>query len=250
MDVVAMANPRQDITADVLRGERDDPVITKEHWLRFKCNIAIRGLGSAISPEEWSACGTDEQIPAGARVWLGIDFAFQHDTTAIVPVMVGDPDHRLFGVPTVLVPPRDGTFLDVELVKDAIRDMTERYTVEEVVMDPSKALDIAQWIEDELGVEPTLHGQGVEMYAAYERFMEAIRNRQLLHPRDQTFTEHVLNGIAKTTPDGRARFDRPSTSRASVAQRKRVIDALIAAAMVNNSAFSDGDGDFFVGVFG
>jgi phage terminase large subunit-like protein len=100
MRVVAKANPRMDITAAVLRDERDDPVITKEHWLRFKCNIAIRGTGTAILPEEWSALGTDERIPGGAEVWLGVDFGWKHDTTAIVPLMVGDSEHRLFGKPT------------------------------------------------------------------------------------------------------------------------------------------------------
>jgi phage terminase large subunit-like protein len=250
MRVVAKANPRMDITAAVLRDERDDPVITKEHWLRFKCNIAIRGTGTAILPEEWSALGTDERIPGGAEVWLGVDFGWKHDTTAIVPLMVGDSEHRLFGKPVVLVPPRDGSFLEPEEIKDAFRDLFERYDVREVVMDPDRGAEIAAWIRDELGVEPTEHGQGVEMFDAYERFMEAIRNGWIRHPRDPVFSEHVLNAIAKTQSDGRARFDRPATSRAAVGQRRRVIDALVAAAMVNRSAFAEASDDVFVGVFG
>jgi phage terminase large subunit-like protein len=117
-------------------------------------------------------------------------------------------------------------------------------------MDPDRGAEIAAWIRDELGVEPTEHGQGVEMFDAYERFMEAIRNGWIRHPRDPVFSEHVLNAIAKTQSDGRARFDRPATSRAAVGQRRRVIDALVAAAMVNRSAFADSASDLLVEVYG
>jgi hypothetical protein len=84
------------------------------------------------------------------------------------------------------------------------------------------------------------------MFDAYEKFMEAVRNGWIRHPRDSTFTEHVLNAVAKVLPDGRARFDRPSTSRAQAGQRRRVIDALIAAAMVNRSANAVQDEETFV----
>jgi hypothetical protein len=74
--------------------------------------------------------------------------------------------------------------------------MFDRFDVREVVMDPDRAVEIAAWIDTELGVEATEHGQGVEMYEAYDAFMEAIRNGWLRHPGDPTFTEHVLNATA------------------------------------------------------
>jgi hypothetical protein len=74
-----------------------------------------------------------------------------------------------------------------------------------------------------------------------------VRNGWIRHPRDSEFTEHVLNAVAKVLPDGRARFDRPSTSRAAAGQRRRVIDALVAAAMVHSVASAEMglSGDFF-----
>jgi hypothetical protein len=47
-------------------------------------------------------------------------------------------------------------------------------------------------------------------------------------------------------PDGRTRFDRPVQGRGNAReQRRRVIDALVAAAMVNRAAFG-GDEDVFI----
>jgi phage terminase large subunit-like protein len=236
LEVVKAANPLSTITVESLAKKRSSPTMTETHWRRFVCNQAVRGEDTAIDPAEWSRLGTDEEIPDGSPVWLGVDFGWKHDTTAIVPLWIKDDEHRIIGQPRILVPPRDGSFLNPGLIKEAFRDFASRFSVQEVVMDPDRAAEIAQWLEDDLGIEPTVHGQGVEMFAAYEKFMEAVRNGWLRHPRDPVFTEHVLNAVAKVLPDGRTRFDRPSESRAQSGQRRRVIDGLIAAAMVHNGA--------------
>jgi phage terminase large subunit-like protein len=239
MAVVKRANPLSTITEQSLRRKRDSPTMTDAHWRRFACNQAVRGEQSAITAAEWRALQTDERIPDGAPVWLGVDMGWKHDTTAIVPLLdSGDREDRLFGVPTVLVPPRNGQSLDPETVKDAFRDLFARYDVREVVMDPDRAVEIAAWILTEFGVEATEHGQGVEMFDAYDAFMAGVRNGWIRQPGDPTFTEHVLNATARVMPDGRTRFDRPNQSRSTAReQRRRVIDALIAAAMVNRSCF-------------
>jgi phage terminase large subunit-like protein len=53
MEVVARANPRPEMTAERLRKKRESPTMTREHWLRFVCNIATLTGGSAVQPEEW-----------------------------------------------------------------------------------------------------------------------------------------------------------------------------------------------------
>jgi len=234
--LVKAANPLSTITEESLRKKRSSPTMTETHWRRFVCNQAVRSDLTAINASEWSALGTSAEIPAGVPVWVGVDFGWKHDTTAIVPLWVKDDEHRMFGTPIILTPPRDGSFLEPETIKAAFRAIQKRNPIAEVVMDPDRAAEIAAWLRDDLGVEPTEHGQGAEMFDAYEKFMEALRNGWISHPRDPEFTEHVLNAVAKVLPDGRTRFDRPSTSRAQAGQRRRVIDALIAAAMVHRSA--------------
>jgi phage terminase large subunit-like protein len=246
LEVVKAANPLAAITESVLRRKRDSPTMTDAHWRRFACNQAVRSEQSAISAAEWAKLATDERIPDGAPIWLGIDFGWKHDTTAIVPLASADRYHRLFGVPKIIVPPRNGQSTAPRDVKAAIGYFFENYDVREVVMDPDRATEIAAWVDEEFNVEPTAHGQGVDMYEAYDAFMEGVRNDWIRHPGDPTFTEHVLNAVAKVQADGRTRFDRPVASRTdNEAQRRRVIDALIAAAMVNNACFG-GDTDAFV----
>jgi phage terminase large subunit-like protein len=244
--VAKAANPLAAITVSDLEKKRQSPAMTETHWRRFVCNQAVRGEETAINPAEWGNLGTGRDIPAGSPVWLGVDFGWKHDTTAIVPLWLPEPERRVFGVPRILVPPRDGSFLEPAEVKAAFREFFDRFAVAGVVMDPDRGAEIYAWLRDDVGVEPAQHGQGVEMFDAYEKLMEAIRNGWIEHPSDETFTEHVLNAVAKTFPDGRARFERPSSSRAQAGQRRRVIDALIAAAMVHRSATADSGGEYFM----
>ena len=51
-----------------------------------------------------------------------------------------------------------------------------------------------------------------------------------------TKATHVLNAVARVLPRGDARFDRPSQTRISADQDRRVIDALSAASMVHAQA--------------
>jgi hypothetical protein len=50
-------------------------------------------------------------------------------------------------------------------------------------MDPDRGAEIAEWLEEDLGVEVVEHSQThAPMALAYERFMEALRNGWLTHP--------------------------------------------------------------------
>jgi phage terminase large subunit-like protein len=248
LEVVKQANPLSTITVDTLRKKHSSPTMTETHWRRFVCNQAVRGEETAVNPQEWGALGWDGEIPAGETIDVGLDLGWKHDTTAIVPLWIPDAEQRVFGVPVVLVPPRDGQFLEPAEIKAAFREMHERNPVRYVVMDEDRGAEIAAWLRDELGVTVVGHLQShAPMVLAYDRFMEAVRNGWIRHPRDSEFTEHVLNAVAKVLPDGRARFDRPSTSRAATGQRRRVIDALVAAAMVHSVASAEMgfSGDFF-----
>jgi hypothetical protein len=60
--------------------------------------------------------------------------------------------YRLLGPATILVPPRDGSTLHPDVIKQAFLDMSADYRIDTVVMDISRAEDIASWIEDELGI--------------------------------------------------------------------------------------------------
>jgi hypothetical protein len=181
---------------------------------------------------------TDDRIPAGTRIMVGIDFGFHDDTTAIVPMWVRGPNDRLFGDPVVLQPPGDGTMLDVNDIKAAISEVNERWPIEVAVCDPYGAQDIMQWVANELGATVVVREQtNAWAIEDFNQFTEAIREGWIHHTGDPTFRRHALSAIRARLPGDRYRFDRPRTLRKAGAQQRRVvIDALTAAAMVNSAA--------------
>ena len=234
---VKAANPFSGVTIPMLSEKFNSPTMTMEHWLRFVCNRPTRGSGAAIEEREWEAAKTRDEIPEGEPIWLGLDVAWKWDTTAAVPLWMPEPTRRILGPAAILVPPRDGTSLDPNLVEKALIDIHARNPIHTVVMDTSRAEQLGSWIEAELGATVIDRPQS-NLYAAqdYSRFMEALRNGWLKHSGDAGLTSHALNAVARILPRGDARFDRPSQTRISAEQERRVIDALSAASMVHAQA--------------
>lgn len=242
---VKAANPLAHVTVEYLGGKRES--LTLDYgtdWLRLTCNIPTRSSLAAVPEAEWDACETSEQIPEGVPVGVGADFAWLEDTTAIVPLWVRDEEHRLFGEPAILEPPGDGTMLDADEVKAAFLELHERNQIEVVVMDMSKAQDIAQWLEREIGCVVIDRSQSNEFAVLdYNAFMEGVRERWILHNGDKTFRRHVLSAIRARLPGDRYRFDRPRTQRKAGREKRRiVIDALTAASMVHSYMVAEHQG--------
>ena len=234
MAVVKTANPASWQTEEALAVRHNSPSMKAWQWARFACNIWVSGEDAAVNPKDWADC-KHGKIPRGETISAGLDLGWKWDTTALVPLWMPEKTRRVFGVPKIIVPPRDGTNTDPEKVKKAIIDLHKRNPISQLVFDPNTGGEqMAIWVEQELGIEVVSHSQqNVPMSLAYDRFMEALREGWIEHPFDEEFTTHVLNASARIGTDGRAKFDRPSSSRNAAQQDRRVIDALIAAAMVN-----------------
>jgi hypothetical protein len=241
VDVVKAANPFSGVTRERLETKRKSPSMTVTHWRRFVCNQATRSDETAISEAEWTALRSTEGIPVGEPVWAGVDFGWKWDTTAITPLWMPDIHRRVFGHAEILTPPRDGTSTAVEDVQAAFLDLHERNPIHTVVMDENAGgAQMVSWIEHELGARVVSHSQGhTAMALAYERWMEAMREKWLQHTGDPEFARHVLNAIARLLPGGQTRFDRPARSRGTAHQDQRVWDALTAASMVHSVAVAE-----------
>jgi len=237
MVVVKSANPFSGVTLDSLTAKRASPTMTLSHWKRLTCNLPDRGHNAAVAESTWADARTDVEIPSGTPVWIGLDIGWFWDTTAIVPLWIRDPQFRLLGPARILVPPRDGTQLDEDSVKRALREIHERNPIHTAVMDPTDAHDLSLWIERELKARVVERQQTaslrVEDFAA---FMEALRNGWLKHTGDRGLTQHVMNARVHIMPAGDPVFERPSQTRQGGNQELRVIDALTAAGMVHTLA--------------
>ncbi len=240
MQVVKDANPFTGITVESLAAKRGTPTMTLAHWRRFVCNLPTRVDEAAVTEAEWFAAKTDEQIPNGQSVAVGLDLGWKYDTTAIVPIWIKNKEFRLFGPAVVLEPPMNGEMLDSRDIERALIQLHERNPIELVVMDPNRGEQMAQWIEQEFGCPVVERQQTIPLMALdYSRFMEALREGWLKHAGDEPLTRHVLNAIAKVLPRGDIIFERPVKSRKhKTEQRRRVIDALDAAAMVHSTVMA------------
>jgi len=235
MEAVKRCNPLSTITPDALRKKRNSPTMSPQHWGRFVCNLPMRAGNAAISEAEWYSAYSGEQIPTDAEVWIGADFGWRHDTTAFVPLWWKEDDFRLFGPAVVIEPPGDGNSQHPEVVKRAFTDLQSRYKVTTVVMDMSRDVDIAHWISD-LGILVIDRAQTNKPFKEdYERFMAALRQGWLFHSGDQGLKRHALNAVTRLLPDGGVKFARRDESRDGN-QEMKVIDALVAAAMVHSYA--------------
>ena len=236
--VVKEANPFSGVTVEALDAKFHSPTMTIQHWRRFVCNLPTRSEYAAIQEAEWFAAEVKDRIPAGEQSWVGADVAWKWDTTALVPLWVRDEKYRLFGTPKILIPPRDGTSLDPSKVEQAFIELHERNPIHTVVMDTSRAEQLASWVEQELGARVLDMSQGIPVQVEeYAKFMEALRNGWIKHTGDAEFTRHVLNAVAKIQRGGDPIFERPVQSRRDIdEQDRRVIDALKAAAMVHRVA--------------
>jgi phage terminase large subunit-like protein len=249
LELVARANPLSAVTVATLRAERESPDWNHQHWRRLTCNLPTRSEMAAITESEWFEAVCEEPIPIGEPIWLGLDVAWKWDTTAAVPLWWRDEEFRLLGPASVLVPPRDGNSLDPALVERALVEIHHRNPIHTVVMDMSRAEQLASWIESEFGATVVDRAQTNKFAAMdYEKFMDALRQGWLKHSGDRDLTSHALNAIARILPYGDARFERPAQSRAAREQDRRVIDALTAASMVHSAAALQPSGDFLLDV--
>lgn len=225
LDVVKEANPASWQSIAALRERRESPSMTEWQWRRFACGQWVAGEDSAISPQEWRACAVEPPDTSGVSWTVGIDIGLKWDTTALVPIC--DVDGVLVvGRPDVLVPPRDGTSLDVEDIVAAFERMCEVYDVGLFVIDPEAGGElIGQRIERELGVPVAVHSQKASpMALAAQRFHEVIAARRIVHPDDTVLNAHVLAAARRPGPGEGWRLEKPRKG-------KKVIDACVALAM-------------------
>ena len=127
--------------------------------------------------------------------------------------------------------------MDLNVIRRAIAEVHTRNPIDTVVMDMHHAEGLLEFIERDIGARIIENPQNKASAAAeYEQFMAALGEGWLRHSGDEGLRGHVFNAVARVLPFGDVRFDRSSTARIGGQQDRRVIDALVAAAMVHNIA--------------
>ena len=237
LEIVKQANPAPWHSLEALARRHDSPSMTPWQWARFACGVWLQGEDTAIGPVEWAACGADMiPDPGTGIVRIGVDIGLKEDTTGIVAHWIDAAGEAWIGGIRVLVPPVEkGVGLRKRAIVNAIADLAREFGARTVVIDPETGGElIAQDLEDDLGLDVVAHSQKPgPMAQAAERFYSAVSEQVMHHPKDDTFTRHVLNAHRRSVADGRWSFVKESK------QSKKHIDSLIAAAMVHNFAIDE-----------
>jgi hypothetical protein len=227
--------------------------MTEWAWRRFACGVWAAGEFGAFQAQEWAACLMSPfELPDGARgPFVGVDLGLRWDCTAIVPVWLDPGGWReelvpvpgrpglstrewvpadthptaYVGVPVVLVPPRDGTSLSVDVIFAACEAMTDGHPGAVFAVDPAAGGEhLSQRLDAELGAEIVVvsnsHGS---MCRASMRLAEAIVSGRLRHAGDDTLTQHVLNAGVRQVAEAWRIAKQPGSS--------APVDAAVALAM-------------------
>lgn len=238
MALVKLANPASWMTEKMLEERLHDPGETIQRFKRFACGLWVRSEDTAILPEEWDAlCDLHAFIPDGSTIWIGWDNATRGpDKTALVPLWWKSEAQRVFGDPIILSAPDDGGMISDLDVTEAFLELEKKYTIEYIVYDPEAgAYSLAQRLEREQGWSMVEHTQKSSSVAKADvRFLEAVREKTIVHNGHREFRQHVLNAVERSVgSDGSWIFGRPKHG------TRVPIDALRAASLVHHSAYEE-----------
>jgi phage terminase large subunit-like protein len=160
----------------------------------------VEGWLGVDGPQLWGRLAEPFEFVDGEPVWLGVDVALKHDSTAIVTVQ-RRPDGRLHAKARIWLPREDGR-LDVTHAMQHIRDECARFNVRGAWYDP-RFFDLpAQMLADE-GLPMREFPQSLERLSpAVGATYEAIRRGEVTHDGDAAFTDQVLAGVARYNERG------------------------------------------------
>lgn len=228
-----------------LIAEARDPQTDQADFRRYFLNQPTeRTQGKWILDERWRECRSEEEIPDGAEIVLGVDAAKTRDCTACAWAWRNPETNRIVQRVRVwsCIPSKPhhpdcfspGGRLDNDLVRDFIRgELMQRYTPRLLFYDEryfdTQANDLSQ--DDDL-VVVEMHQGKEEMRAAWDLYYELVHNGpepRIAHDGDVVFAQHVRNAIGM-----RARSGWSWTVRK--VDDDRPIDALAAAVMAAYAA--------------
>jgi hypothetical protein len=202
LELVKLVNPASWLTLAELEARRDSPSMQTWQWQRFTCGLWVAGEESAISPSDWAAC-IDENagIPEGVeRVVVGVDIGYIRDCFAAVPAWKSPEGNVVLDGARVLVPPGDGTSIDIEDMLETCHAAAERWPGCTFAFDEQYGgMQLVQRLEREIptSVHAAFPQNPRLMSAAAMGFAELISTRKLRHPDQAELSDHVLAAGAR-----------------------------------------------------
>lgn len=225
---IRACNPAADDFLDVEAVAGRFSVIPEFEARRYYLNQWTRAAESWLPSGSWGRCEGDAKIPNGASVYVAVDMAIFHDSTAIAIAWphLNDRGETVVTVNSKVWEPVDGR-IDHYDVKQYIRALCRKYDVQQIDADPRLFELVGVELLDE-GFPVRDFPQSPErMYPACSNAYELIASRRLIHGGDPTLTDHVLSAAQRKSERGWT---------LSKGRSKRKIDACIALVMATYEA--------------
>jgi phage terminase large subunit-like protein len=203
------ANPASWVGLRDLRRQRNSPGTSESAFRRLHLNQWTAGEDVWITPARWAACRSEEAIPEGAEVFVGVDASFSGDATAVSwahkpsegPIVVRAHVWSAISETPAHVHVAGG-HISFDAVEDFITELAQRYRVREAVYDPAFFARSAELLSARGLTVASLDQRSAPMREAYSQFYEAVNAGALAHDGDGVLTAHVLNAAAHVDPAG------------------------------------------------
>lgn len=220
-----ISNPN---VAEGLLDPEDLRVATKQTsemaFRRWRLNQWVRSQESWLPVGAWEQCVAAVDFDLDAPMFVGIDMALKHDSIAVVQAQKNDDGVFLLNA-RIWHPSDEG--VDVAQVENYLRELHDRYNVQEFAYDPAYFQRSAEVLVDEGLVMVEFPQSSSRMIPACGNAYELIVGAKVAHAGSPTFTDQVLSAAQRMTESG---------WRLSKGKSKRKIDACIAMVMALDRA--------------
>lgn len=255
------ANPNLGVSVSLEDMERKARVaeysaIHRAAFQRLHLNMPISGVSTWLDLERWDACGTraPEAELEGRDAYGGLDLSSKKDLTAF-GLVVPDPESpgdydlvlRLWmpeesiraradedRVPYDVwaaegwITPTPGNVIDYAFVEEEIRQVAEKFSLEELAFDPYAATQTSTRLGDE-GLTMVSFRQGfLSMSEPTKEFEKLVLSRRLRHDRNPVLRWMAANCAVAMDAAGNVKPCKKTTKKRDATAR---IDGIVAAIM-------------------
>lgn len=188
--VVKRCNPASWITTALLAEQRER--LPDLAYRRFIANQWTERAGHFLPPGAWQAITGEPEFEHAQAVYVGVDVGGQATTTAVAWV---NADLNV----GVWAGEGDDAVLDA---KDVIGELAEKYTVQEIAVDPWRAGQLAAELERDGMRVVSVPQTDARMIPASARLHRAILEKRIVAPDNPQLRTQIANTTARTSRRG------------------------------------------------
>jgi phage terminase large subunit-like protein len=192
------ANPASWIRVADLKRQLADPGLDEGEFRRLNLNQWTQSHRAWLPQGCWDSLRSQEKIPEGAEIYVGVDVGIYHDSTAVCWAHLLE-DGRILLRCRVWSPRADSAahehcndgVVHLDEVEAFIRRLKKKFRIRELAYDPAFFRRSAELLErDRITMVEFLQASG-PMADAYQGFYQLAREGCLTHNGDAVFAAHI-----------------------------------------------------------